>query len=82
MTCGCKKGRAAGTVAQSQSAAVGVGLGVERGGQQSRVAFFVVVDGVEQEFGTLRQARVAADAAGVGVEARRVRVGVVPFFEV
>jgi len=45
---------------------------VERGVPRSKVAFFVTVEGVERRFSTLREARMAAEAAGAGVEARRV----------
>ena len=45
-----------------------------RGERRSRVAFFVEVDGVEQRFSTLREARGVADAAGLPVVSRRVSV--------
>jgi len=48
---------------------------VSRGGQRSRMGFVVVTDGVERMFWSLREARVAADEAGVVVTARRMVVG-------
>lgn len=68
MACGCRKGG----VRQPQGKSE-VAEGV-RGERRSRVAFFVEVDGVEQRFSTLREARVVADEVGTQVVSRRVNV--------
>jgi hypothetical protein len=72
MGCGCRKRQ--GGVAPVAAGGESVSAGAVRGIARSKVAFFVTVDEVERRFSTLREARMAAEAAGVAVETRRVAI--------
>lgn len=68
MACGCRKTGVRQTAGEAWDDPTG------RRVQRSRVVFFVVIDGVDVEFRSLREARVAAEERGLRVESRRVRV--------
>ena len=68
MACGCRKGRT-GAVKQGELSPLS---DVARGHARSRVQFFVTVNDVEHQFGSLRDARMFANEHGVAVEPRRV----------